>query len=205
MLCRPLQLCASIHLLPGIPFFDTSTNRFPIPRRRQQTCACVSLELSAGASTYNRLERRHRTGFLSGGLERKRWKRKRKTHKPSPARICCCDLVWVSRPWVRVGGSESRYQVGRENRSADLGLVVPLEQGRLAASGKGGFRGRRGRARRLVVLRAARPRGPGPTICRGWTGVLAGDDFLDVHVIATDVPVNALLIWGTAVLKLEMM
>lgn len=53
---------------------------------------------------------------------------------------------------------------------------MPLEQGRLAASGKGGFRGRRGRARRLVVLRAARPRGLGPMICRR-IGILAGDGF----------------------------
>lgn len=116
----------------AFPSLALRQKRFRIPKAKdnKHVRACLSRELSAGASTHNRLERRHRTGFLSGGWKEKGGK-ERKTHKLSPARICCCDLLWVSRPWAKVGGSESRYQVGRARKSeCRLGLVVPLEQGR---------------------------------------------------------------------------
>lgn len=118
MLCRPLQLCASIHLLPGIPFFGTFDKTISDSQGEdnKHVRACSSRELLLVQSTHNRLERRHRNRFPFGGVGKKKVER-RKTHKPSPARICCCDLVWVSRPWVRVGGSESRYQVGRARKS----------------------------------------------------------------------------------------
>lgn len=116
MLCRPLQLCASIHLLPGIPFFDTSTNRFRFQGEDNKHVRAYHWNnLLVQVLTTDSNDDIVPAFFR--GVGKKRWKRKRKTHKPSPARICCCDLVWVSRPWVRVGGSESRYQVGRARKS----------------------------------------------------------------------------------------
>lgn len=173
LLCMPLQLCASIHPLSrqcSFPFFGTRQKDFGFPKAKTTNKVRDYHGMIAGASTYNRLERRHRTGFFRGVGKKVEERQTTERHTNPHRREFVAVLLWVSRPWAKLVGVSRDTRERARKSECRLGLVVPLEPGRLAASGKGGFRGRRGRAGRLVVLRAARPRGPGPTICRGLSG-----------------------------------
>lgn len=110
--CAQASTCSQ-----AFPSLALSTKRFRIPKAKTTNmcvrahqgnyCWCKVLTTDSNDDIV--------TGFLSGGLERKRWKEERHTnpHRREFVAVTWCGLVVPGQKLVE----ESRYQVGRARKS----------------------------------------------------------------------------------------